>query len=103
MATITQPVRTRDAAGIRRRCVIDIAGPSSYATGGDPITAGELFLGTIEHFPDCLAWNGSAVRLVHFDPDNSKLVWYVPNTGAEVADTTDLSGYSFRVEVMGKG
>ncbi len=105
MATIAQTVRTRDAAGIRARRVLDITGPSSYATGGDPITAGILILGTIEHFPDCIAINAAldTVRLVHFNPTTSTLSWIVPNTGNEVADATDLSGYTFRVEVVGKG
>lgn len=103
MATFTDTVRTRDAAGIRARRVLDLAGPDSYTTGGDPITAGELRLGVIEHIPDFLAYNGTAVRLVHYDPDNETLVWIVPNTGAEVANGTDLSDYVARIEPMGKG
>ncbi len=48
---------------------------------------------------DGVAWNGSAVRLIAFDEANSKLVWYVPNTGSEA--TGDLSAYTAQIEVIG--
>jgi hypothetical protein len=104
MATITEPVRTRDAAGIRARRVLQVAGPSSYATGGDPCTPNALFLGVGESIPSVTALDASGAnpRLVVYDYVNEKFKWFVPNTGSEVANATDLSGYSFRIEVAGK-
>jgi hypothetical protein len=105
MATITQAyARSHDNAGIRARRVIDVQGPASYTTGGDPLEPGEVFLGEIEYFPSVIALeSGAAPRLVVYDHINHKLLWFVPNTAAEVSGSTDLSGYSFRVEVIGKG
>jgi acyl-CoA synthetase (AMP-forming)/AMP-acid ligase II len=106
MATITQTrARCRDNAGIRARRVVTIAGPASYATGGDPIAPRQLWLGMIEFFPSVIVLNaaGAAPRSVVYDYTNEKLRWFVTDTGAEVTATTDLSGYTFHVEVMGKG
>ena len=104
MATVTKTVaRYHDQAGIRLRKVFQYAGPASYATGGDSLTAAELGLGKIEAV-NCVgaAWNGSAARILVYDYANSKMVWYVPNTGAEVGAATDLSLYTVRLEVLGR-
>lgn len=103
MATISEPVRTRDAAGIRAKRILLVTGPASYATGGDPCAPNALFLGALEFVPPIIALAaGAAPRLVVYDYTNEKFLWFVPNTGSEVANATDLSGYSFRIEVAGK-
>ncbi len=104
MANITQPVRCRDSAGIRTRRVVAITGPASYATGGFACTASELFLGLVEFFPSVVGLdaNGVTPRLFVYDYVNEKIKAFVPNTGAEVGGGTDLSGYTFRVEAIGK-
>lgn len=106
MATVTQSrARARDNAGIRARRVVDIQGPASYATGGDPFVAGQVWLGAIEFFPTMIALDaaGANPRTVAFNYTTNKLMWFITDTAAEVTNATDLSGYSFRVEVIGKG
>ena len=106
MATTNKAThRWGDSAGIRARRLVTITGPVSYSTGGDALAAVEVSLSEVEHFPDCVALNASnaAPRLVKYDRTNRKLMWFVPNTAAEVSGATDLSGYSFVVEVIGKG
>lgn len=105
MATIDLTVaRPSDVAGIRRRVVGRYTGPASYTTGGDPFVASELkALGTIEFLDFENAINATpANRLLTYDHANGTVVWIVPNTGAEVAATTDLSGYSARFEAIGQ-
>lgn len=97
-------VRFRDTAGIRQRRVVTVTGPASYATGGMTIAPADVSLGTIESVGGVggfLAWSGTAVRLVVYDRTNGKFVWYVPNTGAEVAAAQDLSTFSANVELIG--
>ncbi len=106
MATITEIVRTRDAAGIRARRVLQVTGPASYTNpGGDPVAANALLLGVNEFVPPQIALDASDAnpRLVVYDHTDEVFRWFVPNTGSEVANATDLSGYVFRIEVMGKG
>jgi hypothetical protein len=69
-------------------------GPASYATGGDLIDANDLKIGSIVDIWFTLAVNGAGtVRLLHYDGANGKIRWVVPDTGSEVANTTDLSGF----------
>jgi hypothetical protein len=114
MAKVIEVVRTRDWAGLRNRRVFDVQGPgpssdgsTGYVTGGDPVAANVLFLGLAESVPSAIALDtagaGANPRLVVFDHNNLVMKWFVPNTGNEVANATDLSGYRFRLEVAGKG
>lgn len=101
-ATINRTVaRYQDVRGIRKARVLLYTGPASYVTGGDPFTENDVDLSHIEIAPSHLAWNGTAVRLVVWDRVNKKYVWYVPNTGAEVAAAVDLSAFSCVIEVAG--
>lgn len=100
-------VRCEDNAGIRARRVFLITGPSSYdATNGESLAPSLVKLGVIECFgagDSAIFWNGSsAVRLAVFDRTNNRLRFFVPNTGAEVANAVDLSTFSARVEIIGK-
>jgi hypothetical protein len=80
--------------------------------GGDPVTPGSAFLGTIECFGAGSSFiavdaAGANPRLGIYTPDaNPELGgvvrWFVPNTGAEVAGGTDLSGHSVDLEIIGK-
>ena len=99
MATIVRTtVRTQNNPGIR------YVGPASYATNGDSFTAQESGIGVIEQVIFGVAVNaaGAAPRLLVYDYTNSKVRWFVPNTGDEVAAATDLSGYTVRTQVLGK-
>lgn len=104
MPTLTEVVRTRDVAGIRRRNIYQYSGPASYATGGDAVTPEDVGLGEIEGPTGLgIAINaGGTIRGLVYDHTNEKILWYVLNTGAEVAATTDLSGFSAYIEFVGR-
>jgi hypothetical protein len=74
-------------------------GPASYVAGGDPFTGDDVGLGNIDAILGGVAWNGTATRLLVYDKTNGKIVWYVPNTGAEA--TGDLSAYAATIVVLG--
>lgn len=103
MATIARTtVRYMDSAGIRRRRIGTYTGPASYVTGGDSLTPAELNLGTVEFLDFENAVSATpAARLLVYDHTNQKVIWIVPNTGAEVANGVDLSGFSARFEAAG--
>jgi len=91
------------SVGNARAVVFEYAGPLSYVTDGDSITADNCGLKVLQALVPCgNPSNGSAVRLVEWDRTNNKLVWYVPNTGAEVTGATDLSAFTVRLVAIGK-
>ena len=94
--------RPQDTAGIRLRRLQLYTGPASYATGGEAITAASLKLGAIEHLPDFFISNGTDLRLMHWDRDNALLKAFVPDTNAEVANTSDLSTFTGVAEIIGR-
>ena len=76
-------------------------GSTSYTTGGDPIDADDL--GMSEFFGVYgLITNGTAILLLWWDYTNQKLMAFVPNTGVEVANGTNLSGYTGNLFITGK-
>lgn len=98
--------RDLDVAGIRRRNVVLLTGPVSYVGDpGEPLTPGDVKLGTIECFGagGVVFENGAgAIRIAYYDIANQRLRFYVPNTGSQVAAAQDLSLYTARVEIIGK-
>jgi hypothetical protein len=101
MATITKigdGLQDRSSHYMRR--IGQYTGPAAYVAGGDSFTPESLGLGRIDAIQLGIAWNGSATRLLVYDHTNKKVVWYVPNTGAEASG--DLSGYTARFEAIGK-
>lgn len=105
MANITNPllgvdVVDRTNAKLLRWGLI-YTGPTSYVTGGDPIAPADVGLGTIDLLLVATAYNGTDVRLVHYRTGPGKILWMVPNTNAEVANGTDLSGYAASFLVAG--
>ena len=101
----TVSVVNRDAAGSRHRAFLDITGPASYTTGGEPLTPGQLGLGGVDFFPSQVVMDSThtTLKVVIYDIATSKLLWFVESTGAEVAGAVDLSDFTFRVLVHGKG
>lgn len=83
-----------------------ITGPASYTTGGDSFNANTVFgWNSIDALVFCgEAWDGGAVaRLLVWDRVNQKVLWFVPNTGAEVAAAVDLSAFTVVVMAVGIG
>lgn len=101
MATLdTTTVPKHDASNTRIRKFVTYTGPTSYATGGDSLTAADLGLGRIHMFNADLATNGTVVLLLRYDYTNSKVKWF-DLAGNETANGTNVSAYSARVEVIG--
>lgn len=90
-----------DASASFLRRVERWTGPSSYATGGESCPPSTFGLGTVVRGPNGVATNGTDTRLVVWNPSTQKLMWFVPNTGAEVANAVDLSAYTLQFEVIG--
>ena len=70
---------------------VQYAGPSAYVAGGDPISGSDLGCGEIFGVYGTIS-NGSAVRIPWWDYTNQKLMFFVPDTGAEAAG--DLSAFN---------
>lgn len=93
-------IRSHDAAGLRRRVVVNITGPSSYSAGGESLTAADVGLGVIEHFPATMLFKDSGDMIFCvYDYTNAKLVFY---TGYTDQGSGDYSSYSGRVEIIGR-
>ena len=91
-----------DRSGAKTRKLVQITGPSSYATGGESIPASAFGLNRVEVLLIELAVNAAGtVRGLQYDASTGLLRWIVLDTGAEVANGTDLSGFSARAEAIG--
>ena len=78
-------------------------GPASYATGGDPVNASsDLGMGEVFGVYGIIS-DGSAVRVPWLDYPNQKILWFIPNTGAQVAGAVNLSTFSGTLLFTGKG
>ena len=88
--------------GAYRAVPFKLTGPSSYATGGISHPAKDFGLGVVDIVPEVILHSGTAVRLAVYDYTNEKWVVYVPNTGAEVANGTDLSTFTGRAVALGR-
>lgn len=82
-------------AGNKRHNFCDVTFDSSYATGGESLTPAMLGLSAVDKV------NATSVggRNFPYDRANQKLQAYASTT--EVANTTDLSAVTTRVEVWG--
>lgn len=82
-------------------------GSSSYATGGDSLAAAAFGLTKIHCFMgSSVLTNSGTYRIEIIYPNENgvstvKLFWRVVATGAEVANTTDLSAERFRLAAVG--
>lgn len=104
MALTVSAVR-RTVYGNRRIVIANITFDSSYATGGESLTASDLGLTTIDHVSPGVSTGG---YVTVYDHTNSKLLaLYGDNNNAadgpliDVASTTDLSAVVVRVQVTG--
>jgi hypothetical protein len=95
-----QVARNQTVAGLYRVLPFKATGPSSYATGGHAVKTQFPF--EPEVLPDLLLQDGASTRLAVYEYDLDRYVIYVPNTGAEVANGTDLSTFTARGVAWGK-
>jgi len=94
--------RPKDVWSTHKVWVDQYTGPSSYVTGGDALVPADVHLGDIELILFELAINaGGTIYGPVYDTTNQKVLWYVLDTGAEVANGTDLSGFSARLLAIG--
>lgn len=102
MGTITDPtgVDPHDRSGSKMRKFRLSTGPVSYPTGGESLTPAEIGLSAIDLLIPNLASNGTVILCVLYDYTNSKMKWF-DLAGVEIANATDLSAYSFRLEAIG--
>lgn len=81
---------------------------SSYPTNGEALTVATLGLSQVDIFLPTPAQDANGAVSVAYDHTNSKVKAYWVDTTtdgaelAEVANTTDLSGYSFRFVALGR-
>ena len=102
MPTITKLGNFFDKSGSFSRRAGLYTGPASYVTSGDSFPPESVSLGRFEHLDLGVAWDGAATtRLLVFDRANKKVLWFVPNTGAQVANGTDVSAFTATFEAVG--
>lgn len=101
MAGIAVSILERLSLGNKRGTVVQITGPTSYPTNGEPLTAAQLGLHSvvrvdIENPVDATP----AARSCTYDHTNAKLIYFT-TASAEVANTTNLSTFSARATCIG--
>jgi hypothetical protein len=100
-ATTNKPGRT--VFGDRYVRFQDITFDSSYPTGGEALTAANVGLKIgIDFISFERKTVGGVAYSFEYDRTSGKLIAYVATTGAQVADTTDLSAVTIRAMVIGK-
>lgn len=104
--------------GNKNESVIDVAGPTSYATavvgtpptGGQLVTASQFGLQSIElcsvHMLDSTGAYEVIPALTPYEPNNCspsvRLTWISLATGAQPANTTNLSASKIRIFARGQ-
>jgi hypothetical protein len=94
----------RNVVGNRRVVSGTYTGPTSYATGGDSIAATDVGLSDIRSLDLGVAADASAAnpRLLRLNAAGTKIMWFVPNTGNEVANATNLSAFTASLQAEGR-
>jgi len=94
----------RNVIGNRRSVSGTYTGPASYATGGDSIDADDLGLSSIRALTLGIAGDASNItpRLLRLNAAGTKIMWFVPNTGSEVANAPDLSAFTASLYAEGR-
>lgn len=102
MATISRDtVQMHDKSGTKERRILAYTGPASYATGGDSLTPESVGLSKIEAIVGLTISNGTNVYFGYWNATTKKILWYSA-TATEIANATDLSGFTGRFEAIGK-
>ncbi len=108
MALTVTPVGKRNMVGNRVERLFDIMFDSSYAIGGEALTAGQLKMRKVLWAcPDGpISGAAAGVYWAEYDYANSKLKAYrvdqADDAGEEVPDTTSIANGVVRLRVLGK-
>lgn len=103
-ATVARITEPRNVGGGVVETLHTVTLDSSYATGGEAVSANSLGLGTVIH----ASVGCNAGYVGEYDISNAKLKAYWVDTTtdgapmAEVATTTDLGSVVFRVRAVGR-
>lgn len=110
MAVTVTKVATNITGRFRTR-IVDVLMDSSYATGGETLTASDLGLKTVLTASIQQKTVGTTIRVFQYDLANSKILAFQQKDPAaaggadialpEVANTTDLSTITVRVTAVG--
>lgn len=90
-----------DKSGAKERRILAYTGPLSYATGGDALTPETISLSKIEAVVGLVISDDTNVYWGYFNPSTQKILWYSA-TATEIANGTDLSGFTGRFEAIGR-
>ena len=105
MASFTlNPDDGRNVSGNRRTVTGIYTGPALYVTGGDPISANDVGLSDIRELDFGLAAdaNGANPRLLRLNAAGTKIMWYNPQTAAELVANAVLNGHTAVVRAVGR-
>lgn len=98
---LTLTLVERCSASNKRSNIWTVQGPTSYTTLGEALTPASLGLHQVSHVDvDIVSNSTPAIRAVSYDYTNSKLRFF-DQAFAEIAATTDLSGFSGRLRATG--
>lgn len=99
--TVTKTIGAyHDASNARIRKIGVLTGPTSYATGGDSLTALMLGMGSVDLILTNPFTNGSVVILAVWVRASS-LMKFFDMAGVEIANGTNLSTYTASFEAIG--
>lgn len=76
-------------------------GPASYATGGEDVSPSVFGVGYVNAILAAVITDGATTRVGAWNAATGKLLWFVPNTNAEVANATNLSTFTGALVVFG--
>lgn len=93
-----RPINDKSASFHRK--VVRWTGPASYTTGGETLDPDNTGMGRVRAVVGVIS-NGSAVRVPWLDVANQTLLWFIPDTGAQVANGVDLSTFVGQLEIIG--
>lgn len=104
LGTITKVAEIGRSGGPVSLALISFAGDGAYPTGGTAAFAAAVAAKLPATGMEILAvvQQNNSDHLCRYDKTNDKLVVQLVSTGAEVANTTNLSGVTFELLVIGK-
>jgi hypothetical protein len=99
-AAVKTVIRAREVPGNRCWGILDLTPNSSYPALGEPVTAADFGLISID---TVITTDVSQTTALHakYDPTNKTIRLYTSSTGAEVATASDQSASKYRLVALG--